>query len=88
MQWRKQEFCSRGGSTNSVEDRGQTERGCGGGSPPSQGFWMQLSFGTRNFISYNKIFLIFGTLRLFMVTTNLFVIANVKQLRTYVVLEF
>ena len=27
-------------------------------------------------------FLIFGTLRLFMMTTNLFVIANVKQLRT------
>jgi hypothetical protein len=25
---------------------------------------------------------------LFMMTTNLFVIANVKQLRTYVVLEF
>ena len=30
----------------------------------------------------------FGTLRLFTMTTNLFVIANVKQLRTYVVLEF
>ena len=29
-----------------------------------------------------KIFLIFGTLKLFMLTTNLFVIANVKQLRT------
>ena len=29
----------------------------------------------------------FGTLRLFVMTTNLFVIANVKQLRTYVVLE-
>jgi len=29
-----------------------------------------------------KIFLIFGTLRLFMMTTDLFVIANVKQLRT------
>jgi len=28
-----------GGSTNSVEDKGQTERGSGGGSPPSQGFW-------------------------------------------------
>jgi len=40
------------------------------------------------FISYSKIFLIFGTLRFFMMTTNLFVIANVKQLRTYVVLEF
>ena len=34
------------------------------------------------FISCNKIFLIFGTLRLFMMTTNLSVIANVKQLLT------
>ena len=34
----------------------------------------------KNFISYSKIFLIFGTLRLFMITTNLFVIAIVKQL--------
>ena len=33
-QWRAQEFCSRGGgSTNSVEDRGQRGRGSGGGSP-------------------------------------------------------
>jgi len=32
-QWRTQEFCSGGGSTNSVEDRGQRERGSGGGSP-------------------------------------------------------
>ena len=36
---------------------------------------------TRNFISYIKIFLIFGNLRLFMMTTNLFVIVDVKQLR-------
>jgi len=28
------------------------------------------------------MFLLFGILRLFMMTTNLFVIANVKQLRT------
>jgi len=28
------------------------------------------------------MFLIFGTLRLFMITTNLFVTANVNQLRT------
>jgi len=33
-------------------------------------------------ISNSKIFLIFGTLRLFMMTTNLFVIANAMQLRT------
>jgi hypothetical protein len=35
-QWFTQEFCSGeggGGSTNSVEDRGQKERGSGGGSP-------------------------------------------------------
>jgi len=33
-QWHIQEFCSVGGgvSTNSVEDRGQTERGSGGSS--------------------------------------------------------
>jgi hypothetical protein len=41
-QWCTQEFCSGGGGggvpTNSVEDRGQRERGSGGGSPPSQGF--------------------------------------------------
>ena len=36
----------------------------------------------ENFIPYSKIFLIFVTLRLFVMTTNLFVIANVKQLRT------
>ena len=35
-QWRAQEFCS-GGSTNSVEDRGQTESGSGGGSPLVRG---------------------------------------------------
>ena len=32
-QWRTQEFCSGGGSTNSVEDKGERERGSGGGSP-------------------------------------------------------
>ena len=37
-QWRTQEFCSEGGgSTNSVEDRGQRERGSGGGSPLVRG---------------------------------------------------
>jgi len=39
-QWRTQEFCSlegRGVSTNSVEDRGQTERGSVGGSPLVRG---------------------------------------------------
>jgi len=65
------------GSTNSVEDR---ENGGLGAVAPSQGFWRELQFGTRNIISYSKIFLVFGNLRLFMMTTNLFVIANVKQL--------
>jgi len=70
------------GSTNSVEDRGQRKRGSGDGSPLVRG-----SEDSRNLvqeISFHivKIFLIFGTLRLFMMTTNLFVIANVKQLRT------
>ena len=38
LQWRTQEFCSVvGGSTNSVEDRGQRERGSGGGSPLVRG---------------------------------------------------
>ena len=37
-QWRTQEFRSGGGgSTNSVEDRGQKERGFGGGSPLVRG---------------------------------------------------
>ena len=73
-------FVTGGGSTYSVDDRGQRERGSGGGSPLIRG-----SGGSCNLVqdfSYSKIFLIFGTLRLFMMTTNLFVIANVKQLRT------
>ena len=36
-QWRSQEFCSEGGSTNSVEDRRQRERGSGAGSPLVRG---------------------------------------------------
>ena len=36
-QWRTQEFFSGGGSTNSVEDRGQRGRGSGGGSPLVRG---------------------------------------------------
>jgi len=37
-QWHTQEFCLRGGSsTNSVEDRGQRERGSGGSSPLVRG---------------------------------------------------
>ena len=63
-------------------DRGQRERESEGGSPLVRG-----SGGSCNLvqeISFHivKVFLIFGTLRLFMMTTNLFVIADVKQLRT------
>ena len=69
--------CVRGGSTNSVEDRecrhlGPVVRGSGG----SCNLVQEISFHIV------KTFIIFGTLRLFMMTTNLFVIANVKQLRT------
>ena len=51
-----------GGSTNSVDDRGQRERGSGGGSPPVRG-----SGGSCNLvqeISFHivKFSLIFGTL--------------------------
>ena len=46
IQWRTQEFFSGGrGSTNSVEDRGQTGRGSGGGSPLVRG-----SGGTCNLV--------------------------------------
>ena len=75
-------FVRRGGSKNSVEDRGQRERRSGGGSPLVRGSGGSCNLVQRNFISYSKIFLIFGTLRIFMMTTNLFVIANVKQLLT------
>ena len=37
QQWRTQEFCSWGGSTNSVEDKGQRERGSGGSRPIVRG---------------------------------------------------
>ena len=61
-QWCTQEFCSVGrGSTNSVEDRGQRERGSGDGSPVVRG-----SEGSCNLVQeisfHNKLFLIFGTL--------------------------
>jgi hypothetical protein len=36
-QWRNQELFPEGDSTNSIEDRGQIELGCGGGSPLVRG---------------------------------------------------
>ena len=72
-----------GGSTNSVEDRGQRENGdLGGGSPLVRGsggsysLLQEISFHTVTFSYF------FVTLTLFMMTTSLFVIANVKQFRT------
>ena len=62
-----------------TEDRENEDLGA---VAPKSGVLEAAVIGTRKFISYNKILLIFGTLRLFMITTNLFVIANVKQLRT------
>ena len=72
----------RGGSTNSVEDRGQRERGSGGvstivsGSGSSCNLVQEISFHKGKFSSFLVLYI-----RLFM-TTNVFVIANVKQLRT------
>ena len=43
-QWRTQGFCSGGGSTNSVEDRRQIERGSGDGSPLVRGFGGSCNF--------------------------------------------
>ena len=73
-------FVRGGESTNSVEDRGQRDRGSGGGSPLVRG-----SGGSCNLaqeILFQIDFINFWYLRLIMMTTNLFFIANVKQLRT------
>jgi len=82
VQWRTQEFFSgRGGSTNWVEDRGQRERGSGVGSPLVKGSGGSCSLLQE--ISFRIVkFLNFWYFRLFMMTTNLFFIVNVKQLLT------
>ena len=73
----------RGGvSTNAVEDRENGDLGAVTPPPLVRGSGGSCNLVQQNFISYSKIFTIFGTFRLFMLTTNLFVIANVKQLRT------
>ena len=81
VQWRTQEFCWGGFQQIQLrtEDR---ENGDLGAVAPSQEFWRQLQFGTRNFISYSKSFLIFDTLSLFTMKTYLVVFVKVKQLRT------
>ena len=82
-QWRAQDFFSGGGVQQiqlRTEDRENGD--LGGGSPLVRGsrgscnLVQEISFHIVKFSSF------FGTLRLFMMTTNLFVIANVKQLRT------
>jgi hypothetical protein len=45
VEWHTQEFCSGGCSLNSVEHRGQRERGSGGSSPLVRG-----SGGSYNFV--------------------------------------
>ena len=70
------------GSTNSVEYRGQKERGSGDGSPIVRGSGCSSNLVQEISFHIVTFSLIFGSLRLFMMTTNLFVIANVKQLRT------
>ena len=88
LQWCTQKFCAGGGgggrgSTNSVEDRGQSELGAGGGSPLIRGsggscnLKQEISFHIVKFSSFLVLYI-----RLFMMATNLFVIANVKQLQT------
>ena len=68
-----------GGSKYSVEDRGQRKRASGGGSLLVRGSGGSCNLTQEISSHIVKCFLIFGTLRLFMMTTNLFVIANVKQ---------
>jgi hypothetical protein len=64
-----------------------TERGSGGRSP-----LVTVSGGSCNLVQQISFYIVnffnFWYFRLFMMTTNLFVIVNVKQLRTEGVLEF
>jgi len=71
-----------GGFNNSVQDKRQRERGSGDGSALVRGSGGSCNLIQEIIISCSKIFFIFGTLRLFMMRTNLFVIANVKQLKS------
>ena len=54
----------------------------GGGSPLVRGSGGSCTLVQEIAFHIVKMFLISGTLRLFMMTTNVFVIANAKQLRT------
>ena len=70
------------GSKDYFEHRGQTGRGYEGDSPLIRGSGCSCNFVLEISFHIVKFLFIFGTLRLFMKTTNLFVIANVKQLQT------
>ena len=83
-QWRTQEFCSDGGGVQQIQlVTEDSEKGdLGGGSPLVRGFGGKCNSVQKISFHILRFFLIFATLRLFMMTTNLFVIANVKQLPT------
>ena len=79
-QWRTQEFYS-GGGVQQIQLRTEDRENGDLGAVATQSWVLEAAvIWYKKFHSYSKIFLIFGTLRLFMMTTNLFVIANVKQL--------
>jgi len=67
----------RGGSTNSVEDRGQRERESGGVSPP-----VRFSGGSCNLVQEISFHIVKFSylLVLFMMKTNSFVINNIKKI--------
>ena len=85
LQWRIEEFCSFGRPGGGVINKfigGQTERETGGSSHLVRGSGGSYNLVQKISFYVVKIFLVFYNLRLFMMTTNLFIIANVKQLRT------
>ena len=75
------------GSTNSVEDRGQRERGFGGGSPLVRG-----SGGSCNLVQETSFhignFLNFWYFKTFYDDNQFICHCKCKKLRTYVVSEF
>ena len=77
-QWRTQEFCSEGVQQIQLRTEDRENGDLGGGSPLVRG-----SGGSCNLvqeISFRIVkFLNFSYFRIFMMTTNLFVIVNVKE---------
>ena len=80
-QWRTQEFCSGGVQQIQLRTEDRENGDLGDGSPLVRGsggscnLVQEISFHTLNFLN-------FWYFSLFMMTTSLVVIANVKQLRT------